>query len=222
MDRRFEARREELLAQACVSVKDWAAVVARLEAFVEPFVESLTEAAQRRHLVEYSSGLLSSLERKTGEGIADLHGQDRKPMPQFVGESPWEHAPLLMELARQVAARIGEADGVIVFDPLSFRSKTGLREEGHEVGRRRAAMERSPGPGRQLSGRDLPGIRVASGTGVGQRAAVPSRRVDEGPCAVSRGGSSAAREVSNPARPGAGDARRKRSVAAARLDRGRR
>ena len=123
MDGRFEARREELLAQACVSVKDWEEVVARLEAFVEPFVGSLTEAAQRRHLVEYSAGLLSSLDRKTGEGIAYLHGQDRKQMQQFVGESPWEHAPLLTELSRQVAARIGESDGVIVFDPSAFAKK---------------------------------------------------------------------------------------------------
>ena len=222
MDGRFEARRGELLAQACVSVKDWEEVVARLEAFVEPFVGSLTEAAQRRHLVEYSAGLLSSLDRKTGEGIAYLHGQDRKQMQQFVGESPWEHAPLLRELSRQVGARIGEADGVIVFDPLSVRSNTGLREEGDEVGGRRAAVERTAGQGRQLSGGDLHGLRVASGTRAGQRAAVPSQGVDEGPRAVSRGGSSGRREVPDAARTGAGDARRKWCVAAARLGRGRR
>lgn len=123
MDGRFEVRRQELLAQACVSVEDWEAVVTRLETFVEPFVAALTEAAQRRHFVEYAAGLLSSLERKTGEGIAYLHGQDRKPMQQFVGESPWDHAPLLRELARQVGQRIGEADGVIVFDPSAFAKK---------------------------------------------------------------------------------------------------
>ena len=123
MDGRFEVRREELLAQAQVSAEDWDGVTERLEAFVEPFVAALTEAAQRRHLVEYAAGLLSNLERKTGEGIAYLHGQDRKQMQQFVGESPWEHAPLLTELARQVGARIGEADGVIVFDPSAFAKK---------------------------------------------------------------------------------------------------
>ena len=68
-------------------------------------------------------------------------------MQQLVGESPWERAPLLTELAQQVGARIGAADGVIVFAPLSFRSKTGLREERDEVGGRRAAV------GRQWSGR---------------------------------------------------------------------
>jgi SRSO17 transposase len=123
MEGRFAARREELLAQSRMCVENWEAVVARLAVFVEPFVGSLTEAAQRRHLVEYSSGLLSGLERKTGEGIAYLHGQDRKQMQQFVGESPWEPAPLLLELSRQVAARIGEADGVIVFDPSAFAKK---------------------------------------------------------------------------------------------------
>ena len=123
MDGRFEVRREKLLAQAQVSAEDWDGVTERLEAFVKPFVGVLTEAAQRRHLVEYASGLLSSLERKTGEGIAYLQGQDRKQMQQFVGESPWEYAPLLTELARQVGARIGEAEGVIVFDPSAFAKK---------------------------------------------------------------------------------------------------
>ena len=44
-------------------------------------------------------------------------------MQQFVGESPWEHAPLLRVLAQQVGQRIGEADGVIVFDPSAFAKK---------------------------------------------------------------------------------------------------
>jgi len=123
MDGRFEVRREELLAQARVSAEDWASVSARLETFVEPFVAGLTEDAQRRHFLEYSSGLLSTLEHKTGEAIAYLYRQDRKQMQQFVGESPWEHAPLLKELAVQVGQRIGEADGVIVFDPSAFAKK---------------------------------------------------------------------------------------------------
>ena len=94
MDGRFEVRRAELLAQAQVSMEDWDGVTERLETFVEPFVESLSESAQRRHFLEYASGLLSNLERKTSEGIAYLPDQDRQQMPQFIGESPWEQAPL--------------------------------------------------------------------------------------------------------------------------------
>ena len=123
MDGRFEARRDELLAQAQVSPEDWSGVIARLESFVKPFVTALTEPAQRRHFVEYLSGLLSTLARKTGEGIAYLHGHDRKQIQQFVGESPWDHVPVLTELAGQVGRQIGEADGVIVFDPSAFAKK---------------------------------------------------------------------------------------------------
>ena len=47
MDGRFEVRRAELLSQAQVSVEDWKGVTERLETFVEPFVESLAESAQR-------------------------------------------------------------------------------------------------------------------------------------------------------------------------------
>ena len=130
MDGRFEVRREELLAQARVSAEDWSGMMARLETFVVPFVGVLGEPAQRRHFLEYSSGLLSNLERKTGEGIAYLHGQDRKPLQQFVGESSWKHSPLLLELARQVGPRIGEADGVIVFDPSAF-AKKGTESRGN-------------------------------------------------------------------------------------------
>ena len=111
-------------SQAQVSAEDWVGVTARLEQFVEPYVGVLTAAAQRRrHFVEYASGLLSILDRKTGGGIAYWHGPDRKPMQQFVGESPWEYGPLLGELARRVGQRIGEADGVIVFDPSAFAKK---------------------------------------------------------------------------------------------------
>ena len=45
-------------------------LLARLETFVEPFAKALDEPAQRRHAVEYLTGLLSKLEHKTGEAIA--------------------------------------------------------------------------------------------------------------------------------------------------------
>ena len=121
MEGRFEARVGELLDQACVKVEDWQEVVAQLEAYAKPFAQTLVESAQRRHLVEYVSGLLSTLERKTSEGIAYLHGQDRKQLQQFVGESPWEYAPLIKELTRQVGEQIGEPDGVIVSIPRHSR-----------------------------------------------------------------------------------------------------
>src|SRR5206468_9364057 len=57
------------------------------------------------------------------ESIAYLHDQDRQALQKFIGQLPWDHQPHLTELARQVGAAIGEADGVLVFDPSGFAKK---------------------------------------------------------------------------------------------------
>lgn len=123
MERRFAGRVEELLRDAQVDPQDWAEVAGRLQKFVEPFGQLMTESAQRMHLAEYTAGLLSNLKHKTGESIAYLHGHDREQIQQFIGEAPWDHRPLMDELVKQVAQRIGEPTGVIVFDPTSFPKK---------------------------------------------------------------------------------------------------
>ena len=97
--------------------------VAPAESVCLPFVESLGEPEQKRHTVEYMTGLVSGLERKTGEGIAYLHDQERQGIQKFIGFVPWDHQPLLATLASQVGQELGEADGVIVFDPSGFPKK---------------------------------------------------------------------------------------------------
>jgi SRSO17 transposase len=123
MDRRFETRLREMLAQAQVSPELTKGLLSRLEIFVEPFTASLAEPEQRRHTIEYLTGLLSKLEHKTGEGIAYLHDQERQGLQKFIGLVPWDDRSLLRTLARQVGAELGEADGVIVFDPSAFAKK---------------------------------------------------------------------------------------------------
>src|SRR5271168_4637778 len=103
MERRYEVRLEQMLAQAEVSPELMRGLLKRLETFAEPFAESLTGPQQRRHAAEYMTGLLSKLERKTGEAIAYLHDQERQGLQKFVGELPWDHKPLLATLARQSA-----------------------------------------------------------------------------------------------------------------------
>lgn len=129
MERRFETRLQEMLAQAQVSPELTRGVLSRLETFAEPFTASLAEPEQRRHTVEYLTGLLSKLEHKTGEGIAYLHDQERQGLQKFLGLVPWDDRTLLGTLARQVGAELGEADGVIVFDPSAF-AKKGTRSVG--------------------------------------------------------------------------------------------
>jgi SRSO17 transposase len=98
-------------------------LLTRLETFVEPYAEALQEPEPRRHAAEYIAGLLSGLERKTGEAIAYLHDQERQGLQKFLGHVPWEHQPLLETLARQVGDELGEPDAVIVFDPSAFAKK---------------------------------------------------------------------------------------------------
>src|SRR3954463_13550354 len=112
-----------MLAQAEVAPEAMRGLFARLEAFVEPYAKSLHQPEQRRHAAEYMTGLLSKLERKTGEAIAYLHDQERQGLQKFVGFVPRDHKPLLAILARQVGEDVGEPDGVIVFDPSAFAKK---------------------------------------------------------------------------------------------------
>jgi SRSO17 transposase len=132
VERRFEARLDEMMDQAEVSSELLNDLLPRLNQFVLPFVGSLLEPEQKQHAVEYMSGLVSGLRRKTGEGIAYLHDQERQGIQKFIGYVPWDHQPLLATLASQAGQELGEADGVIVFDPSAF-AKKGTKSVG--VGR---------------------------------------------------------------------------------------
>lgn len=125
MGQRYEVRKGELLAGCEVKPELFEGVRERLRKFVEPFAERLRRVEQRRYALQYVEGLLSDLESKNAEGIAYLHGLDRKTMQHFIGESPWDTAPLVDELARQVGGEIGEEDGVIVIDPSAHEKKGG-------------------------------------------------------------------------------------------------
>ena len=64
---------------------------------------------------------MSDLKRKNIESIAYGHDQDRRGLQRFIGSVPWDHRPLLEELARQVGSELGEDDGVIVLDSSGHR-----------------------------------------------------------------------------------------------------
>jgi SRSO17 transposase len=123
VERRFGSRLHEMLDQAYVSTDVLRGVLPRLEKFVEPFAATLPGPEHRRHAAEYVTGLMSKLERRTGEGIAYLHDQQRQGIQKFIGELSWDYQPMLMTLATQVGQELGEPDGVIVFDPSGFPKK---------------------------------------------------------------------------------------------------
>src|SRR5262245_23891719 len=120
VERRFQARLEELLDDADVRPGSLRGLLPRLETFLEPFVSSMCCREQRVNAHHYVSGLLSNLHSKDAESIAYLHDRERQGIQKFIGQADWDHQPLLAELARQVGQRLGEEGGVLVFDPSAF------------------------------------------------------------------------------------------------------
>lgn len=123
MERRFEIRKRELLAECEAEPAVFKGMLERLKTFAEPFVSWLTRREQVEHARTYLAGLVSDIERKNVESIAYLHDQERRRLQAFVGTAPWEHQPLLDELAIQVGQKFGEPDAVLVFDPSGFPKK---------------------------------------------------------------------------------------------------
>jgi SRSO17 transposase len=129
MERRYQARLDELLDDAEVRPSLLRGLLGRLETFLEPFVRSLCCCEQRTNAHHYVSGLLSDLQSKDAESIAYLFDRERQGLQKFIGQAPWDHKPLIEELARQVGQRLGQADGVLVFDPSAF-VKQGTKSVG--------------------------------------------------------------------------------------------
>jgi SRSO17 transposase len=88
----------------------------RLVEFMKPYQELMELEPHRGHLGTFVEGLVGGLERKSVEPIAIASGQDRGPLQHFVGVSPWKERPLLERLRSEIAAELGEPDGVIVMD----------------------------------------------------------------------------------------------------------
>jgi len=123
MERRFASRREELLAECYVPPAVFNGMLERLVDFAAPYVRRLCRPEQRAHAQTYLQGLLSDLQRKNAEAIAYRHDEDRQGLQTFIGTAPWDHQPLLEELACQVSQELGEANGILVFDPAAFAKK---------------------------------------------------------------------------------------------------
>jgi len=121
MERRFEIRKRKILQEADIKQQVTKGMLKRLEQFAQPFIASLGRREPKQNAQLYICGLLSDVRRKNVESIAYRYDQDRRALQRFIGVAPWDHQPLLEELARQVGAELGEDDGVIVFDPSAHK-----------------------------------------------------------------------------------------------------
>jgi hypothetical protein len=109
-----------LLADCQVPPTPFRGAVPRLEAFAQPFLATLPRPESRQSTGTSLAGLLSDLEPKNAEAIADRHDLDRPTLQTDLGTSPWDHTPLIDELSRRVARDLGRPDAVLVFDPSAF------------------------------------------------------------------------------------------------------
>jgi SRSO17 transposase len=120
---RFELRKQQLLADCQVPPATFRGAIRRLEAFAQPFIDSMPSPEAQGYSRIYLAGLLSDLPRKNAEAIAYRNDLDRQRIQEFIGYSDWDRAPMQAELARQIGQEIGRPDGVIVFDPSAFPKK---------------------------------------------------------------------------------------------------
>src|SRR4030095_5473868 len=129
MEARYATRKQQLLAECQVAPAIFDQVLPRLTTFMAPFVETFCRQELDQHAHTCVRGVRSDSDRKNIKSIAYRFGQDRLPLQRFIGWAPWEDVPLRQELARQVAAHLGHAEGVLVFDPAGF-PKSGTESVG--------------------------------------------------------------------------------------------
>jgi SRSO17 transposase len=129
MDARYAFRKTQLLQECQVVPEIFEQVIPRLYTFMEPFVTIFHGQVADQHAKTYVCGLLADVERKNVESIAYRFGQSRLPLQGFIGWGEWDDAPLRQELRGQVKTRLGQGDGVLVFDPSGF-PKSGRESVG--------------------------------------------------------------------------------------------
>ncbi|HKM52897.1 MAG TPA: IS701 family transposase [Isosphaeraceae bacterium] len=95
----------------------------RLRRFLSRYLRRFYRRKQRDHADLVIRGLISGLQRKTAEPIADRAGVEHKNIQFFVGAGQWDDDAILMELWRHVRRVRGESEAVLVLDPSAFPKK---------------------------------------------------------------------------------------------------
>jgi len=108
-----------------LTVQDVETLRPELAAFVDLFADCFARADQHTWAHRYLQGLLSDLPRKSIEPIALAHDFPIRGMQAFIGESPWQPAPLLEQQQVLAAQTLGAEDGVLLVDE-SGMPKQGL------------------------------------------------------------------------------------------------
>ncbi len=106
-----------------VHSEDVARSLAELATFADRYKPMLTRSDQHGHLDVYLEGLVSGIERKSIEPIANAHDLVRRPLQRFVGEGSWSDVDMRVEMRRHIVEEVGSPEGVIVIDGSGFPKK---------------------------------------------------------------------------------------------------
>src|SRR3954466_12409347 len=109
-----------LLADAVVTPEQVRGCQDRITTFLRRYLPRFYRVGQRTHATLVIRGLLSGLQRKTGEPIAVEAGAPPKPAPNFVGAGGWDDEAVMAELRGHAREVLGHPDAVLILDPSGF------------------------------------------------------------------------------------------------------
>lgn len=112
-----------LLEDCVVSGEPLVPLLERLRNFTGRYAPFFARREQAEHCLEYVTGLLSGLERKSIEPIANELGRSRRTLQHFVGAGRWDDGAVVAELRRHVVEALGDPGGILIIDPTSFAKK---------------------------------------------------------------------------------------------------
>jgi SRSO17 transposase len=112
-----------LLADAEVSADDVRGCSAHLNTFMSRYLPMFYREEQRGHAATYVRGLLSGLQRKSIEPIANQATVPRKDLQLFVGCGAWDDEKVMTEVRQHVRQELADDGAVIVLDPSAFPKK---------------------------------------------------------------------------------------------------
>jgi SRSO17 transposase len=120
MEARYAFRKTPLLEACQMTPEMFEQVMPRLYTLREPLVKTFHGQVADQHAKTSVGGLLSDIARKNVASIASRFGQSRLPLQGCIGWGAWDDAPLRHALREHVKTPVGQADGVLVFDPSGF------------------------------------------------------------------------------------------------------
>lgn len=114
---------QALLADAEVTADTVNSCSVHLNRFLNRYLPLFYRQEQRGHAATYVRGLLSGLDRKSIEPIANQAGIHRKDLQYFVGCGAWDDEKAMAEMRQHVREELAEDAAVIVLDPSGFPKK---------------------------------------------------------------------------------------------------